>query len=122
MSQAVLVLDTAEPEQLAEFYARLLGAEVPEERELARIEITGRGGTRLAFRRDNGAAPPSWPRPDDSQQAHLQFLVPREDMDAVERQIFDLGGRPLDTKENEGLHDCRLYSDPAGHTFSLRSE
>ncbi|MBD0741883.1 VOC family protein [Streptomyces sp. CBMA152] len=118
---AVLVLDCAEPEPLAEFYARLLGAEIPLEREIERIEITGRGGTRMAFRRDHGAAPNSWPRPDDSQQAHLQLLVSRDRMDAVERQVITLGGRPLDTKDNTGLHDTRLYSDPAGHTFSLRS-
>ncbi|MFD9560986.1 VOC family protein [Streptomyces sp. NPDC059994] len=119
---AVLALDCAEPEALAEFYARLLGAEQPLERGTERIEITGRGGTRMAFRRDHGAAPNSWPRPDDSQQAHLELLVGREDMDAVERQVIALGGRPLDTKDNGGLYDTRLYSDPAGHTFSLRSQ
>ncbi|PKV89134.1 VOC family protein [Streptomyces sp. TLI_146] len=120
---AVLALDCAEPETLAEFYARLLGGEPPgeDERCTERIEITGRGGTRMAFRRDHGAAPNSWPRPDDSQQAHLELLVAREDMDAVERQVIALGGRPLDTKDNGGPHDTRLYSDPAGHTFSLRS-
>ncbi|MFE0104746.1 VOC family protein [Streptomyces sp. NPDC059009] len=122
VAAAVLVLDCAEPEQLAEFYGELLGAEIPRERDLARIDITGSGGARMAFRRDNGAAPATWPRPDDSQQAHLQLLVPRADMDAIERRVMDLGGRPLDTKDNDGTHDCRLYSDPAGHTFSLRSE
>ncbi|GAA0598202.1 VOC family protein [Streptomyces crystallinus] len=120
---AVLALDCAEPEELADFYARLLGAEPPseEERCTERIEITGRGGTRMAFRRDHGAAPNSWPRPDDSQQAHLELLVPRVDMDAVERQVIALGARPLDTKDNGGPRDTRLYADPAGHTFSLRS-
>ncbi|MFI1171053.1 VOC family protein [Streptomyces melanogenes] len=118
---AVLALDCAEPEALAEFYARLLGAEPPTERGTERLEITAPGGTRMAFRRDHGAAPNSWPRPDDSQQAHLELLVSREDMDAAERQVITLGGRPLDTKDNGGLHDTRLYSDPAGHTFSLRS-
>ncbi|OAR26914.1 extradiol dioxygenase [Streptomyces sp. ERV7] len=120
---AVLALDCAEPEALAEFYARLLGAELSTEcGGPERIEITGRGGTRMAFRRDHGAAPNSWPRPDDSQQAHLELLVARVDMDAVERQVIALGGRPLDTKDNEGPRDSRLYSDPAGHTFSLLSQ
>ncbi|MEU1075694.1 MULTISPECIES: VOC family protein [unclassified Streptomyces] len=121
---AVLALDCAEPEALAEFYARLLGGEPPaeEERGRERIEITGRGGTRMAFRRDHGAAPNSWPRPDDSQQAHLELLVERAQMDAVERQVIALGARPLDTKDNGGPYDRRLYSDPAGHTFSLLSQ
>ncbi|MGW5698478.1 VOC family protein, partial [Streptomyces asiaticus] len=83
-----------------------------------RVEIVAPGGSRMAFLRDHGFAPPSWPRPDDSQQAHLDLLV--EDIDAAERQVVDLGARPLDTKNNGGLRDTRIYSDPAGHPFSLR--
>ncbi|MBU3869649.1 VOC family protein [Streptomyces sp. 4503] len=117
-SAAVLSLDCAEPEELAEFYARVLGAEIQPMTTADRIEIVAPGGSRMAFLRDHGFAPPSWPRPDDSQQAHLDLLV--EDIDAAERQVIDLGARPLDTKNNGGLRDTRIYSDPAGHPFSLR--
>ncbi|MFE5165704.1 VOC family protein [Streptomyces sp. NPDC056697] len=117
-SAAVLSLDCAEPEELAEFYARVLGAEIQPMTTLDRIEIVAPGGSRMAFLRDHGFAPPSWPRPDDSQQAHLDLLV--EDIDAAERQVIDLGARPLDTKNNGGPRDTRIYTDPSGHPFSLR--
>ncbi|MCQ8831030.1 VOC family protein [Streptomyces malaysiensis] len=115
---AVLALDCADPEELAEFYARVLGAEIQPMTTPDRIEIAAPGGSRMAFLRDHGFAPPSWPRPDDSQQAHLDLLV--DDIDAAERQVVDLGARPLDTKHNGGLRDTRIYSDPAGHPFALR--
>ncbi|MET7932846.1 VOC family protein [Streptomyces sp. NPDC005322] len=118
VTAAVLSLDCAEPEELAEFYAKVLGAEIQEITTLDRIDIAASGGTRMAFLRDHGYAPPSWPRPDDSQQAHLELLV--EDIDAAERKVVDLGARPLDTKDNGGPRDVRLYSDPAGHPFRLR--
>ncbi|MEU1511586.1 VOC family protein [Streptomyces sp. NPDC005811] len=113
----VVVLDCAEPEQLAEFYKGLLDAE---ETEVCahRVEIRGAGGTRLAFRRDANATPPSWPRPENSLQAHLDFLV--DDLDEAERRVVGLGGRPLDTKGTAGPHEERGYADPAGHSFTLR--
>ncbi|MER7722742.1 VOC family protein [Streptomyces sp. NPDC096323] len=116
---SVLVLDCAEPRELAEFYAVLLNAEVRVGREPDIVEVVGQTGVHLAIRRDHGYAPASWPRPDDSQQAHLRILVAREDIDEAEREAVGLGARPLDTKNNGGLHDTRLYSDPAGHPFTL---
>ncbi|MEV0573229.1 MULTISPECIES: VOC family protein [unclassified Streptomyces] len=116
---SVLVLDCAEPRELADFYAMLLNAEVHVSSEPDLIEVVGHSGVHLAIRRDHGYAPPSWPRPDDSQQAHLRILVAREDIDEAEREAVGLGARPVDTKNNGGVHDTRLYSDPAGHTFTL---
>ncbi|MFP8885228.1 MULTISPECIES: VOC family protein [Streptomyces] len=116
---SVLVLDCADPEALAEFYANLLGAEVRRGVDPDFIEVTGAEGIRLAARRDHGFTPPSWPRPDDSLQAHLHILVPRDGMDEAEREAVGHGARPVDTKDNGGPRDVRLYSDPAGHTFTL---
>jgi hypothetical protein len=116
----VLVLDCAEPEELAEFYRVLLDGTMRPDGD-SRIELVGAGGTRMAFRRDLNAAPASWPRPDDSQQAHLDLLVAAEHLDEVERQIIGLGARPLETRGRTGRTESRLYADPAGHPFSLRS-
>lgn len=116
---SVLVLDCSEPEALAEFYANFLGAEVRRGADPDFIEVIGQEGVRLAVRRDRGFAPPSWPRPDDSLQAHLHILVPQDDMDEAEREAIGHGARPIDTKDNGGPRDVRLYSDPAGHTFAL---
>ncbi|MER5767903.1 VOC family protein [Streptomyces sp. NPDC001985] len=116
---SVLVLDSAEPVELAEFYAALLDAEIHIGDDPDLVEIIGHRGVHLAIRRDRGYAPPSWPRPEDSQQAHLRILVGRGDMDEAEREAVGLGARPVDTKDNSGPRDVRVYSDPAGHSFSL---
>ncbi|MFI1505354.1 VOC family protein [Streptomyces sp. NPDC020597] len=113
----VVVLDCAEPEKLAEFYKALLDAEEID-RSANRVEIRSEDGIRLAFRRDVNATPPSWPRPENSLQAHLDFLV--DDLDDVERRVVGLGGRPLETKGAPGPHEERGYADPAGHSFTLR--
>ncbi|MEO3977895.1 VOC family protein [Streptomyces sp. CAU 1734] len=116
---SVLVLDCAEPLELAEFYASLLGAETRIADDPDFVEIIGHAGVHLAIRRDLGHAPPSWPRPEDSQQAHLRILVASDDMDEAEREAVGLGARPVDAKENSGPREVRIYSDPAGHSFSL---
>ncbi|CCK25455.1 hypothetical protein BN159_1076 [Streptomyces davaonensis JCM 4913] len=113
----VVVLDCAEPEMLAVFYKALLEAEQTHA-SANRVEIRGADGTRLAFRRDMGAAPPSWPRPEDSFQVHLDFVV--ADLDEAERRVVGLGGRPLDTRDAAGPFEERGYADPAGHSFTLR--
>ncbi|MCQ9183782.1 VOC family protein [Streptomyces sp. IBSBF 2953] len=115
----VVVLDCAEPEKLAEFYKGLLDAEETD-MSANRVEIRGADGIRLAFRRDVNATPPSWPRPENSLQAHLDFIV--DDLDEVERRVVGLGGRPLETKGAPGPHEERGYADPAGHSFTLRLE
>lgn len=113
----VVVLDCAEPEKLAAFYRELLEGEETQT-TANRVEILGAEGTRLAFRRDVNATPPSWPRPENSFQAHLDFVV--DDLDEVERKVVGLGGRPLETRDASGPFEERGYADPAGHSFTLR--
>ncbi|MFE7760824.1 VOC family protein [Streptomyces sp. NPDC057438] len=115
----LVVLDCAEPEKLAVFYKELLDAEETDA-TANRVEIEAACGARMAFRRDVNATPPSWPRPENSLQAHLDFYV--DDLDEAERRIVSLGGRPVDTKEPAGPFEERGYSDPAGHSFTLRRE
>ncbi|MEV5427807.1 VOC family protein [Streptomyces sp. NPDC052701] len=117
VNAGVVVLDCAEPEKLAVFYKELLEAEQTDA-TANRVEIRSADGFRLALRRDTNATPPSWPRPENSLQAHLEFVV--DDMDAVERRIVGLGGRPLEAKEATGPLEERGYSDPAGHSFVVR--
>ncbi|MEU1090450.1 VOC family protein [Streptomyces sp. NPDC005576] len=115
----VLVLDSADPMELAEFYAALLGAESRPGQGNDYVEVVGESGVHLAIRRDLGYAPPSWPRPDDSQQAHVLIRVERADMDAAEREAIGLGATPVEARNNGGLRDTRHYADPAGHGFAL---
>ncbi|MEV7417574.1 VOC family protein [Streptomyces sp. NPDC089919] len=114
-----LALDCAEPETLARFYAELLDAEVRPGPTPDDVEVVGRSGTRLTCRRDHGYAPPSWPRPEDSQQAHLRILVAAADLDEAEREAVSLGARPLETGAEDGPHRVRRMADPAGHAFVL---
>ena len=116
---SVLVLDCAEHVELAEFYAALLNAETRLGDDPDFVEIVGQSGVCLAIRRDHGYAPPSWPRPEDSQQAHLRILVDRGAMDEAEREAVALGARPVEARDNSGPRDVRVYADPAGHSFSL---
>lgn len=115
----VIVLDCAKPEELAEFYAGLLGGTARLSKDPDYVEVFDEHGVCLAVHRDYGYAPPSWPRPEDSQQAHLRILVARGDMDEAEREAVGLGARPVDAKDNSGPRDTRTYSDPAGHSFVL---
>jgi predicted enzyme related to lactoylglutathione lyase len=112
-----VVLDCAEPEKLAVFYKELLQADETDA-TANRVEIRGADGTRMAFRRDVNATPPSWPRPENSLQAHLDFVV--DDLDAAERKVVELGGRPLEAKAAPGPYEERGFADPAGHSFILR--
>ncbi|MFS8197818.1 VOC family protein [Streptomyces sp. CWNU-52B] len=113
----VVVLDCAEPEKLAAFYREFLDGEETDA-TANRVEIRGADGMRMAFRRDVNATPPSWPRPENSLQAHIDFHV--EDLDAAERRVVSLGGRPVETNDAGGPYEERGYADPAGHSFTLR--
>jgi Glyoxalase-like domain len=113
----VVLLDCAEPEKLAAFYKDLLDAEETDA-TANRVEIRSTDGVRMAFRRDVNATPPSWPRPENSLQVHLEFLV--GDLDEAERRVVSLGGRPLEASQAAGPFEERGYADPAGHSFVLR--
>ncbi|MGW4164981.1 VOC family protein [Streptomyces sp. NPDC004788] len=121
---AVLVLDSTEPEPLARFYAELLDATVePSCGDPDLLLISDATGIVLGIHRDPGHAPPSWPRPDDSQQAHLWIVVAPDALDEAEREAVSLGARPV-TAEQSGTRtdrrtDARRFMDPAGHTFVL---
>ncbi|WP_149180408.1 VOC family protein [Streptomyces sp. TRM49041] len=116
---SVLVLDSSDPETLAEFYAQLLDARVRRCADPDFVDVVGQDGVRLTIRRDHCHAPPSWPRPDDSQQAHLHILVAAADMDAAEREAVSLGARPMEARDDVGHGDVRVYADPAGHSFTV---
>ncbi|MFB7938370.1 VOC family protein [Streptomyces sp. NPDC056049] len=121
---SVLVLDCSDPEPLARFYAALLDAVVePAEGDPDLLLVSGGSGAVLGIRRDLGHAPPSWPRPEDSLQAHLEILVAPDALDDAEREAVSLGARPV-AAEREGTRsdrrtDLRRYMDPAGHSFVL---
>ncbi|MFJ9809628.1 VOC family protein [Streptomyces sp. NPDC101158] len=120
----VLVLDSSDPEPLARFYATLLGGTVePAAGDPDLLLISSPTGILLGIQRDLGQAPPSWPRPEDSQQAHLRILVAPEALDEAEREAITLGARPvaaeLDGTRLDRRSALRRCTDPAGHPFVI---
>ncbi|MFI8965875.1 VOC family protein [Streptomyces sp. NPDC053493] len=120
----ILVLDSSDPEPLARFYAALLGGTVePAPGDPDLLLVPSPTGIALAIHRDHGQAPPSWPRPEDSQQAHLRILVAPEALDEAEREAISLGARPVAAELNgtrlDRRSDVRRCTDPAGHPFVI---
>ncbi|WP_345495918.1 VOC family protein [Nocardia callitridis] len=109
-----VVLDCPEPRILAEFYRRLLGAELVNDREDDWIVIADRSGRRIAFQTAPDYRPPNFPDPTASQQVHFDVLV--EDIEAAQRQVLTLGAT-LVREQTDG--PFRVYRDPVGHTFCL---
>ncbi|THA70198.1 VOC family protein [Streptomyces sp. A0642] len=108
-----VVLDCPDPVALAGFYVGLLGGRA--ERHEDWVDLAGVTGTPLAFQAAPGFVPPQWPRPDASQQFHLDLTVP--DLDAAEKEVLALGATVLDAEDRE--RTFRVYADPAGHPFCL---
>ncbi|WP_449480449.1 VOC family protein [Streptomyces avidinii] len=125
LKTSLLVLDCAEPEPLARFYAELLGATAgpaPGDGEL--YLVTGSAGVPvLGIRRDPTHTPASWAPPEDSEEAHLRILVAADSLDEAEREAVALGARPVAASDDGTRLDnrttLRRYTDPAGHAFTL---
>ncbi len=67
-----VVLDCPDPLGLARFYAAVAGG-TPQAEDDDWVVLDVPDGPRLAFQRAPGHRPPQWPRPDRSQQFHLDF-------------------------------------------------
>ena len=82
-------LDCADPHELAEFYARLLGVEVTFDSE--NFSAVKLGGIWLSMQRVADHRPPTWPGPGTPQQVHLDLAV--DDLDEGERTAIEAGAR-----------------------------
>ncbi|NSC22073.1 VOC family protein [Streptomyces albus subsp. chlorinus] len=116
----VVVLDCPDTRRLADFYARMLGWTVDEDRsDRSWVEVVDQAGNRrLAFQEAPGFVPPEWPGEEHSQQLHLDLDVPPERIEEAEREVLELGAR-LVQDDGGGERGFRVYLDPAGHPFCL---
>ncbi|RRR99369.1 VOC family protein [Glycomyces terrestris] len=123
LSPNAITVTAPDPRALADFYARLLGAEVavsdpPREHEpdAAGWAQVRTGGLTLNFEYERHWQAPVWPaepgRPHATQ--HLDIHV--DDLDVAVAHAVEQGARLADFQPQE---DVRVLFDPAGHPFCL---
>ncbi|KAF4406505.1 MULTISPECIES: VOC family protein [Streptomyces] len=111
-----VVFDCRDPHELARFYLGVLGGDVDSANSNDNwVQVVTADGTQLGFQRVPDFVPPEWPSPEHSQQLHLDLRA--TDREEAERQVLALGARALDTDDEGGKRDFRVYADPAGHPF-----
>jgi catechol 2,3-dioxygenase-like lactoylglutathione lyase family enzyme len=104
-----VILDSAEPRALAEFWSALLGQPITYD-SLDFVVVSADDTTSgLAFQRAPDHRAPTWPDPAVPQQIHLDVMV--EDVAEATPVVLALGATRLD--------DDGVFADPAGHPFCL---
>ncbi|MET9631699.1 VOC family protein [Lentzea sp. NPDC006480] len=107
-----IVLDCADPGQLAEFYKAVTGWEVTSSGD-DYAYLGGDGKIQLAFVKVEGYEPPAWPGP--AKQAHLDFQV--DDVEVSVKELLALGAtRPEFQPGGDGW---TVLADPQGHLLCL---
>ncbi|GAB2977027.1 VOC family protein [Saccharothrix stipae] len=112
MRLATILLDSADPAKLAEFYAAATGW--PSTYADDDFVYLGDGGAvQLGFQRVAGYQGPSWP--DDRKHAHLDFAV--DDVGTTVATLLDLGAGKPDFQP--GGEKWTVLTDPEGHPFCV---
>jgi catechol 2,3-dioxygenase-like lactoylglutathione lyase family enzyme len=116
MTLSGIVLDSADPQDLAAFYQRLLGWQVVQD-EPGWVKLGApAGGPGLSFQQEKNYVRPVWPAaPGDPQMAvHLDIQV--EDLAEAGAHAERAGATMADFQPQD---DVRVFLDPAGHPFCL---
>lgn len=103
-----VILDCRDPQELAEFYARLLGQPVTYRSDGFCVVARDERSSGLAFQLAPDHVAPTWPASDVPQQIHLDVMV--DDLETAREEVLKLGARHLSGD---------VYADPAGHPFCL---
>jgi predicted enzyme related to lactoylglutathione lyase len=107
-----LVIDCADPEPVADFYAAMLDWKV--EHRPGWADVRADYGQCLSFQQVDDYAPPRWPSQEVPQQMHLDVIV--DDLDTAEAAVIGLGATKHDHQPGTTF---RVFLDPAGHPFCL---
>jgi predicted enzyme related to lactoylglutathione lyase len=118
-----VVLDCADPWQLAAFWAAVVGGD-PVQWYPGWVTLEPPpNGQRLSFQGVSGFVAPTWPAPSVPTQMHVDILVP--DLQDAHDRVVGLGARFLAEHISprpapDGAEVAwRVYADPAGHPFCL---
>lgn len=107
-----VVLDCADAEELANFYAAMLDWSITVDDGW--VDVRADYGQCLSFQVVENYQPPAWPGQEVPQQMHLDVVV--DDLDEAEEAVLALGA----TKhEHQPGITFRVFLDPAGHPFCL---
>lgn len=116
MRMSGVVLDSADPRKLADFYQRLLGWPIgANEPEWVTLRPPG-GGPSLSFQHEPLYSPPSWPSAADRQQMMVHLDIEVDDLEVAGAHAVDVGATLAGFQPQQ---DVRVYLDPAGHPFCL---
>ena len=113
-----VVLDSKDPQGLADFYQKLLGLErTQDEPEWVKL-MPPEGETGLSFQHEPLHRSPTWPSGEAEQmQVHLDFQV--GDLAAATAHAVAAGATLAEFQPQENV---RVMLDPAGHPFCLCSD
>jgi predicted enzyme related to lactoylglutathione lyase len=110
-----VVIDCPDPDELANFYERLLSlSRQPDTGDFVVLENAA-GAPVVAFQRVSDFRAPRWTEPEHPQQMHLDVMV--ADLDKAEAQVLALGATLLE--DSDKPIGYRVYQDPVGHPFCL---
>jgi hypothetical protein len=108
-----LVIDCADPAELARFYGTLLDWKVESSSD-DWAEVRAENGQCICFQQVADFNPPTWPTQSVPQQMHLDVVV--ADLDTAEAAVLELGAKK---HEHQPGTTFRVFLDPAGHPFCL---
>ena len=112
----IVVLDAADIEATAAFWAGLYGGVVRRSSDdWYEVEVDGEFPLAVQLAPDH--VPPQWPD-GAPQQMHLDFYA--DEIQAEHERVMGLGAQLLQASEDLGAKTgFQVYADPAGHPFCL---
>ena len=110
-----VVLDSADKNALAEFYAGLLDGEVIESNEHY-VQLQLPTQLRLTFQEAEGYTPPVWPEEPGKQQQMVHIDIMVQDLEQAVALAEKLGAQKAHAQFVPGMITMK---DPAGHPFCL---
>ena len=116
-------LDCADAEELAQFYARLLGWQITAGADSWFQLRDPAGGIGLNIQAEQWYRPPVWPETTDAQDKMLHFEIAASDVSAAVAHAVAAGAtvaspQPVDRDPDQ----LRVMLDPAGHPFCLYND
>jgi catechol 2,3-dioxygenase-like lactoylglutathione lyase family enzyme len=110
------VLETPDPQSLAEFYAAVTGWPIAQTEPTWVTLHPGEGTTYVGFHLSEEYVPPVWPPVDGHQQAMGHLDVEVSDVPGAVEDALALGAR---LAEHQPQDEVRVMLDPDGHPFCL---